>query len=89
MARQEAEKLRVPVLDSLDEFAPQQPVERDPVDLKFIQVIGQRSNSGWSDYEEERQRWGYTYTFDGMHLLPETAKLYGERITAFLKEKVL
>lgn len=89
LARQEAEKLRVPVLDLFDEFAPEQSVERDPVDLKFIQVIGQRGNSGWSDYETERQRWGYTYTFDGMHLLPETAKLYAERITAFLKDKVL
>ncbi|MAU11990.1 MAG: hypothetical protein CL607_19360 [Anaerolineaceae bacterium] len=89
LARQEAEKLRVPVLDLFDEFAPEQPVDRDPVDLKFIQVIGQRSNSGWSDYEAERQHWGYTYTFDGMHLLPETAKLYGKRIAAFLTENVL
>ncbi|MCA9885329.1 MAG: hypothetical protein KC708_20265 [Anaerolineae bacterium] len=88
-AKKVADELRVPVLDLFDEFAPKNPIEREPVDMSFIQTIGQRSESGWNDYEKERQQWGYTYTFDGMHLMPATAQLYGERIAVFLREHVL
>ena len=86
IARDLADGLRVPVLDLASRYIPQKPVERPPVDIRFIQQIGVNVSQGWQDYESERARWGYTYSFDGMHLLPETATEFGQHITDFLRE---
>jgi lysophospholipase L1-like esterase len=88
-AKDVAEDLDVPLLDLYPQFAPENPIERDPVDMSFILQIGKRSGSDWDDYETERQKWGYTHTFDGMHLMPDAAKQMGEVITDFLKEQFL
>lgn len=87
-ARTVAESLNIPVLDLATPFIPQQPIQREPVTLGFIQEIGRRSASGWSDYEAERKRLGYTYTFDGMHLMPDVAPKFAEHIEAFLRRQV-
>jgi len=84
LAQDVAQSLGVPVLDLATPFTPSNPIEREPVTMAFIREIGQRGASGWQDFEAERARFGYTYTFDGMHLLPETAPLFAEKIVAFL-----
>jgi len=82
-----AESLKVPVLDFCQHFTVGKPVERDPVDMAFILNIGKRSASGWDDYESERQRWNYTFTFDGMHLTPETAQKFADLLVDFIKRE--
>lgn len=88
LTRTAAEAMHVPVLDLATPFTPAQPVIRAGVTLAFIQEIGERARTGWHDYEAERQRWGYTYTFDGMHLTPAAAEQFAQRISAFLREQV-
>lgn len=87
-AQRVAESLNIPVLDLDTPFTPETPIERPEVDIAFIQQIGDRASSGWDDYESERARWGYTYTFDGMHILPTTAEPFAQRIVAFLREQL-
>lgn len=81
-----ADSLKIPVLDLDTPFTPSQPIDRAPVDIAFIQQIGTRASQGWTDFENERQKWGYYYTFDGMHLLPESAEAFAKLIVPFLKE---
>lgn len=88
IAREVAESLNVPVLDLEAIFAPQNPIDREPVNLQFIQQIGDNWSSAWSDFETERKKWGYKYTFDGLHILPETAPLFAEQIVPFLQENL-
>lgn len=88
-ARQVAERLNTPILDLDALFTPKNPIEREPVNLRFIEQIGKNWRSGWSDFESEREKWGYTYTFDGMHILPETALQFSHQIVPFLKNHVL
>jgi len=87
-ARSVAESLNIPVLDLDTPFTPAQPIERDEVDIGFIQQIGSRGSSGWNDYESEREKWGYTYTFDGMHLLPSAAEEFAQHIVEFLQQEL-
>lgn len=88
IAQRIAESFNVPILDLETPYMPDTPVERDPIDMGFIIQIGERSGSGWNDYEAERQRFGYSYTFDGMHIMPETAEEFADRIIPFLKEQL-
>jgi lysophospholipase L1-like esterase len=88
LTRAAAEILNIPVLDLATPFIPAHPITREGVSLAFIQEIGERARTGWHDYEAERQRWGYTYTFDGMHLTPAAAEQFAQRISAFLREQV-
>lgn len=85
-AKEAAESFNIPILDLETPFTPKQVVEREPVNLKFIQEIGVRTTSAWKDYEAERQKYGYTYTFDGMHLMPAAAEKMGKLIADFLKK---
>lgn len=84
--REVAEALNIPILDLAAAFTPPAPIQREGVDMAFIRQIGERSRSGWNDYETERQRWGYTYTFDGMHLTPAAAEQFAEKIVPFLRD---
>lgn len=81
-----AASLAVPVLDLDRLFTPADLIDREPVTLRFIQEIGERAASGWSDYAAERARWGYRYTFDGMHLMPEAALQIAQAIVPFLRQ---
>jgi lysophospholipase L1-like esterase len=86
IAREEAEALNIPICDLEADFTPEHPIEREPVTLAFIQEIGRRQASGWRDFAAARDQWGYTYTFDGMHLMPDAAPLFAERVAAFLQQ---
>ncbi|MCU0513359.1 MAG: GDSL-type esterase/lipase family protein [Anaerolineae bacterium] len=85
LTRAVAAAFNIPVLDLDTPFTPAQPIERPPVTLDFIRQIGERSRRGWQDYETERRQWGYTYSFDGMHLTPATATAFAGHIVAFLQ----
>jgi lysophospholipase L1-like esterase len=84
LARAVAQRLNVPILDLMAAFAPQHFQPRESLSLKTINLIGQRIASGWADYEAERQRGGYTYTFDGLHLTPQSAKQVARLVLEFL-----
>lgn len=86
--RELVQRLNIPMLDLDTAFTPVHPIEREAVSLKFIQDIGARVASGWQDFEAERARYGYSYTFDGMHLLPATAQRFAELIVPFLRENL-
>lgn len=89
LARSVAESLNIPILDLDAIFTPENPIERDPISLEFIQQIGANWNSDWDKFEEERAKWGYTYTFDGLHILPEMGEEFAKYIIPFLQEQVL
>jgi len=75
LARETANSLNIPVLDLMKHFPPRPDLpNRPPLAQADINLIGKRASSGWADYETERQRSGYTFTFDGLHLTPEAAK---------------
>lgn len=84
LARQAAQGYRIPVLDLMAHFAPQPPPERPPLDMNTILTIGQREASGWSDYAAAAQAGGYRFTFDGLHLLPESAERMAALISVFI-----
>lgn len=84
LAADAARSLNVPVLDLMAELTPANVPSRPPLTMATINLIGKRTASGWSDYETERQRGGFTYSFDGTHFTPETAHRIAQRIVAFL-----
>jgi lysophospholipase L1-like esterase len=83
-----ARSLNVPALDLLTLFAPPEVKPNPPLDEAFITLIGQREREGWTDYESDRQRGGFTYTFDGMHLTPESARRMGALVADFLRQQL-
>jgi lysophospholipase L1-like esterase len=84
-AREEAESLGVPVIDFMAAFPPRGVKDRPPLSMKTIRLIGQRETDGWSDFESERAREGYTFSFDGMHITPETAAKMAQIIVESLE----
>lgn len=84
LAADAARSLNVPVLDLMAELTPANVPSRPPLTMATINLIGKRTASGWSDYETERQRGGFTYSFDGTHFTPETARRVARRIVEFL-----
>lgn len=88
ITRQLATKMNIPLLDLDTPFTPKEPIEREPVNIKFIQDIGANVAKGFSDFESERAKWGYGYTFDGMHILPQSAIKFADLIVPFLKSHV-
>lgn len=87
LAQKVASSLNIAVLDLEPSFKTDSIPDREPVSLQFIQDIGHRVSSGWHDFEAERDKYGYTYTFDGMHLMPSSAQKMGKRIAEFLTGK--
>ncbi len=88
LARQAADSLNIPILDLMAQFSPERIPQRPPLDQHFINLIGQREKSGWSDYETERQRGGFTFSFDGLHLTPEAAQRVAQRVVEFLAQHI-
>lgn len=78
--------LNIPLLDLDARLSPAITAvpDRPPLNLGTIHLIGKRVSSGWNDYENERVRGGFTYSFDGIHFTPQTAQQVGEWIVAFL-----
>jgi lysophospholipase L1-like esterase len=85
IARQIAESLRVPVLDLMTYFPPNGGHPRPPLTQKSINLISDREKSGWADYEAERQRGGFTFSFDGVHFTPDAARRAAQIIIDFLE----
>ena len=85
LAEQNATALHIPVLDLQPAFPAAAP-QRAALDLRFIQNIGARIAAGWRDYESEREKYGYSYTFDGLHLTPAAAQKMGRLISSFLQQ---
>jgi len=88
LAREAADSLSIPVLDLMTRLNPERIPPRPPLDRQAIRLVGQRQESGWSDYETERQRGGFTYTFDGLHLTPEAAQRVAQLVVEFLAQHV-
>lgn len=84
LARAVARALNIPVLDLMAQFTPDKIKARPALSIKFIDTIGQRERSGWDDFEGEKERQGYTFTFDGLHLTPDAARRMGGIIAEFL-----
>lgn len=80
-----ARTLNIPVLDLMEKFPPGDVPDRPDLSMDYIRQIGQRETDGWDDYEAERQRQGFLYTFDGLHLTPNTAKQLAQVIVDFLE----
>jgi lysophospholipase L1-like esterase len=85
LAQEAAQALNIPVLDLMRAFVPDEIPERPPLTLKEINLIGEHIQSGWSDYEAAQQAGGYTFTFDGLHPMPESAIKMADLIINFLK----
>lgn len=82
-----ARTLSVPVLDLETVFPTPDPLpERPPLDIGFILTIGQREKRGWNDYETARREGEFTYTFDGLHFMPDAAERCAQAIAAFINE---
>lgn len=79
-----ARSVNIPTLDLMAELAPAHVPARPPLTLAAINLVGRRVASGWSAYEIERERGGFSYSFDGIHFTPQTARRAGRRIVAFL-----
>lgn len=86
IAAEIARTMNIPTLDLMAHFVPEDHsiTPRPPIDIGLITKIGQRSANGWNDYETERRRLGFTYTFDGIHIMPETAPLFADLIVPFI-----
>ncbi|MEZ4668897.1 MAG: SGNH/GDSL hydrolase family protein [Anaerolineae bacterium] len=74
----------LPTLDLMSALVPDHIPDRPPLTQATINLIGQRVRSGWNDYETERERGGFTYSFDGLHFTPETARRVGAMVVDFL-----
>lgn len=77
----------LPTLDLMSALASATVPDRPPLNQTTINLIGQRLASGWNDYENERLRGGFTYSFDGIHLTPKTAQRVAEWVVDFLDLK--
>jgi len=89
IARRVASSLGIPTCDLETLLRPLSDIDRPAADLAFIQQIGRNMASGWRDFESERARWGYYYTFDGLHLMPEAAPIVAAHVTYFLHRQGL
>jgi lysophospholipase L1-like esterase len=88
LAQKVAESLNMPILDLSVHFRADNVPSRPPLNQETIRLIGQRMDSGWSDYKAEQQRGGYSFTFDGLHLTPEAAKQVAEIVVEFLRPQL-
>lgn len=84
LAAQAARVLNLPALDLMAAFPSTHVPERPPLNLGTITLIGRRIAAGWQDYETERARGGYTFTFDGLHFTPEAARRAGALVASFI-----
>ncbi|PJF28128.1 MAG: hypothetical protein CUN53_01485 [Phototrophicales bacterium] len=79
-----AQSMGIETLDLLAAFNPPIIPDRPELDLNYIFTIGRREDAGWDDFERERERGGYRYSFDGLHFTPDTARRAAELIADFI-----
>jgi lysophospholipase L1-like esterase len=83
-AREIAQSMNLPVLDLMEKLVPEDIAERPDINLRAINNIGERQEEGWDDYTAERERNGFTFSFDGVHFTPETAQRVARLVAEFL-----
>jgi lysophospholipase L1-like esterase len=83
-ARAAAASLGVRVLDLTAHFSAGDVPDRPPLDGDSINLIGERTRAGWTDYETARLTGDFTFTFDGLHFTPATADQAAALIVDFL-----
>jgi len=84
IAREIAQSLKIDELDFAVQLTPDEIPERPPLDLARINLIGRHTREGWSDYQSARAEGGYSFSFDGSHLMPQTARQMAQMIVDFL-----
>jgi lysophospholipase L1-like esterase len=84
-ARMIASSFNVATCDLFTALTPSHLQARPPLDMKAIQLIGQRGREKWQDYETERFNGGYTFTFDGLHPTPDGAVQIAKLLAAFIE----
>ncbi len=84
LADEIARSLNIDVLNFATQFTPAVIPERPPFGISRINRIGQHIREGWADYDRARAEGGYTFSFDGSHLMPETAERMARLIVDFL-----
>ncbi len=52
--------------------------------MAYILTIGSRQKSGWNEYAKAQAEGGFTFTFDGLHFTPESAKRAAELLAPFI-----
>ena len=86
-AKNIARTFNIPVLDLMEVFpAPQNLPDRPELGIDYILTIGAREKRGWNDFETVRKAGDFTFTFDGLHLTPESAQKAAELIAEFIRE---
>jgi lysophospholipase L1-like esterase len=85
-ATEAARAFNLPVCDLYTPLMPAHIPDRRPLDLNSVMLIGERVKSGWHDYDMERLRGGYTYSFDGIHFTPQTAERAAQLIAGCLHD---
>ena len=80
-----ARSFNVSVLDLMDAFPPGDLPDRPALGVEYILTIGAREKRGWNDFVAAQQAGGFQFTFDGLHLTPETARKVAGLIAAFIK----
>ena len=80
-----ARSFNLPVLDLMESFPPSDVPDRPALGVEYILTIGAREKRGWAGYEEAQKAGGYQFTFDGLHLPPETAKKVAQLIAEFIR----
>jgi lysophospholipase L1-like esterase len=84
-AKNIARSLNLPVLDLMEVFPPGDVPDRPALGIEYILTIGAREKRGWKDYEGAQKKGGFQFTFDGMHLTPETARKVAELVAEFIR----
>ena len=84
-AKNIARSFNLPVLDLMDAFPPGDVPERPALSIEYILTIGAREKRGWNDYEGAREKGGFKFTFDGIHLTPESAHKTAELVAEFIR----
>lgn len=82
-----ARSFNIDTLDLFTAFVPTEIPARAPLDVATINLIGKRIRDKWSNFAAEQQKGGYTFTFDGLHLTPESAVKVAARVVEFLDLK--
>ena len=84
LASESARALNISLLDLMTEFTPANLPERAPIDMSLILTIGARLKDGWNEFAKAQAEGGFTFTFDGLHFMPESAKRVAQRIAPFI-----
>lgn len=82
-----AEALDLPIYDLAAQLNPREIPARPPLTLQTVFQIGDRVKSGWKEYAAEQAAGGYSYSFDGIHFMPETADRVGVLLAEWIRQQ--